>query len=358
MKSSEYIVLGLMSGTSLDGVDIAICSFVKSASEWNHKLLYSYTYQYNAQWKSLLSQAEKLSSDKLIKLDREYGNFLGELINDSVKQSGIKPVLIASHGHTVFHKPDEGYSCQIGHGANIALTTGIDVVADFRSNDVANGGQGAPLVPFGDKFLYGKYQSCLNLGGFSNISFDWEGKRIAFDICPVNIILNYLATKTGFDYDKNGALGKRGKTNDTLLLKLNSLHFYNDSAPKSLSKEWLNKEFLPVIDHDNSTLEDKLSTIYDHVVFQIVKILKEYNLNEVFVTGGGTHNNYLVHLLNDSSNVEFIIPDIQTIDYKEAIVFGFLGLMRNLNLINCLASVTGAMNNSICGAVYLGDKKK
>ncbi len=357
MKGSEYKVLGLMSGTSLDGVDIAICSFMKSTSEWNYRLLYSHTYSYNVQWKSSLSQADKISGNKLIRLDREYGSFLGELVNDSVKQSGIQPVLVASHGHTVFHNPEEGYSFQIGHGANIALSTGIAVVADFRSNDIANGGQGAPLVPFGDKFLFGKYQSCLNLGGFSNISLDWEGKRIAFDICPVNIILNHLASGTGFDYDKNGTLGKRGKTNNTLLLKLNSLHFYNDTAPKSLSKEWLDREFLPVIDHDNSTLEDKLSTIYDHIVFQVVKILKEYNLNEVFVTGGGTHNNYLMHLLNNSTNAKFVFPDIQTIDYKEAIVFGFLGLMRNLNLINCLASVTGAMNNSVCGAVYYGKKK-
>ncbi len=358
LEKSEHIVMGMMSGTSLDGADIVVCTFNKGSSGWKYKLLFSKTYHYNTQWKKSLAEADQLSSEKLVKLNRDYGNFLGHLANESIKISGVRPEIIASHGHTVFHKPDQGYSLQIGYGANIAAVTGVSVVADFRSADIAHGGQGAPLVPAGDKLLYGQYQSCLNLGGFSNISFDVETKRIAFDICPVNIVLNHLATKLGFDFDKEGILGRKGKPLGLLLEKLNAITYYNNAPPKSLSKEWLNKVFLPLIDADHSSFEDKLHTMYKHITIQIVSAMEKYKLENVFVTGGGVHNSYLMQLLKEYSKAKLTIPDADTVDFKEAIVFAFLGLLRNLNVVNCYASVTGAANNSVCGTVFLGEKKE
>lgn len=358
MGKPECIVMGMMSGTSLDGVDIALCSFSKSKLEWKYDLQFAKTYSYNARWKKSLIYADKIASDELVKLDREYGSFLGRLVNETIREFGICPDLIASHGHTIFHNPKQGYSLQIGHGANIAGNTGVNVISDFRSADIALGGQGAPLVPVGDKLLYGGYQSCLNLGGFSNISFDSEEQRIAFDICPVNIVLNYISAKLGLDFDNEGSIGRKGKPVELLLQKLNALDYYNEEPPKSLGKEWLDKNFIPLLDADNSILEDKLSTIYKHIAFQIATVIRKYNLKNVFITGGGAHNSFLIQLLQENLQTRIIIPDKKTIDYKEAIVFAFLGLLRIQNEVNCYASVTGAQNNSICGTVYHGNKKK
>ncbi len=354
MKKMEYVVMGLMSGTSLDGLDIAMCSFQREGHRWKYDLIYSKTYNYSKRWKESLANASQLSADKLIKFDREYGNYLGSLINKSIKDAGIEPDLIASHGHTVFHNPDKGYSLQIGHGANIAGITEKDVVTDFRSGDIAIGGQGAPLVPVGDKLLFGEYQSCLNLGGFSNISFDIKNERIAFDICPVNIVLNDIAVKMGFEYDCGGTLGRKGKAIRKLEQKLNSLAYYDQAPPKSLSKEWMDKFFLPLLKEESYVLEDQIKTMYKHIAFQIASSIDKYNLKDVFITGGGAHNSFLIELLKVNTKANLILPEKAVIDYKEAIVFAFLGLLRSQNIVNCYASVTGALNNSIVGTVYHG----
>ena len=346
--------MGLMSGTSLDGLDIAMCSFHRENQRWKYELIYSKTYSYNKHWKESLAGASHLDSDKLAELDRKYGNYLGSLINSSMKDAEIEPELIASHGHTVFHNPDMGYSLQIGHGANIAGVTGKNVVTDFRSGDIALGGQGAPLVPAGDKLLFSEYQSCLNLGGFSNISFDFKNERIAFDICPVNIVLNKIAFKMGSEYDNGGSLGRKGKPIMKLEQKLNSLAYYDLSPPKSLSKEWLDKYFLPLFEEESSVLEDQMNTMYRHIAFQIASTIDKYNLKDVLITGGGAHNNFLMELLKTNTTANLILPEKTIIDYKEAIVFAFLGLLRSLDIVNCYASVTGALNNSIVGTVYHG----
>ncbi len=345
-----------MSGTSLDGVDVAVCSFFKNNSIWGYDLLHSKTFLYENYWKKALKGAPNLNSEELAKMDRIYGDYLGHIVNTSVEESGIKSDLVASHGHTIFHKPDEGYSLQIGHGANITTVTGLDVVSDFRSTDIANGGQGAPLVPVGDKLLFGNYQACLNLGGFSNISFDFHGKRLAFDVCPVNIVLNYYANKLGHEYDNGGIIGMKGKVSIPLLNRLNSMPYYSETPPKSLSREWIETELLHVMESVNCSLEDKLCTFYQHISNQIVTTFVKYDLHDILVTGGGVHNGYLMQMLIENSTARLKKPDSKTIDYKEAIVFAFLGLLRYLGQINCYASVTGAKSDTVCGSLYCGQK--
>jgi anhydro-N-acetylmuramic acid kinase len=351
--SNQFIVYGLMSGTSLDGVDIAACSFTKNGDRWRNEILHGLTIPYDISWRNKLIKAPSLAGEELIRLDREYGEYLGNLVNSTLKQSGILPFLIASHGHTIFHSPSEKYSLQIGCGAQIAAITGIPVVCDFRSTDIALGGQGAPLVPIGDKLLFADYEACLNLGGFANISFENKHTRIAFDICPVNIVLNQFAQREGLPFDRNGELARLGNVNQKLLDALNAIPFYQKSHPKSLSREWLQSEFDPVIESTKCTVKDILRTCYEHINIQINKILNTYKIKTVLLTGGGTHNTFLIELIRKNCSTELVIPDETTIDFKEALIFAFMGLLRFRGEINCLASVTGASADSVCGAIYV-----
>jgi len=350
-RQSDFVVVGLMSGTSMDGVDIAFCSFTDHNLNWQYKILLAETLSYNEYWKNKLSKAHLVPGYNLIKLDRDYGYYLGEIVKKYITQTGIKIHLISSHGHTVFHKPDDGYTLQIGHGANIASITGTPVVYDFRSTDVAKGGQGAPLVPVGDKMLFTSYDSCLNLGGFANISFDIHGNRVAFDICPVNIVLNLMAKAFGLEFDKDGLIGHRGSCDNRLLEKLNGIEYYKKSLPKSLSREWFESVLLPIINEHKGKAEDKMATVYAHIVIQISEVIDSYNLRNMLVTGGGAFNSLLIKLLQNKLNTEIIIPDEITIKYKEALIFAFLGFLRFHQQINCLSSVTGAHSDSICGAL-------
>ncbi|MBN1598211.1 MAG: anhydro-N-acetylmuramic acid kinase [Bacteroidales bacterium] len=350
--SDSTTVLGIMSGTSLDGVDIAICNFMYENYKWNYKVIFTKTYPYNYEWKKKLSDVFKAAATELTQLDREYGFFLGELAADAIKKSGTKPELIASHGHTVHHNPKEKYTVQIGHGACIAAVTGITTVSDFRSADVARGGEGAPLVPAGDKLLFSKYDACLNLGGIANISLDHKEQRIAGDICPVNTVLNYYAEMAGKDYDPDGSLGKTGKLSENIFNKLNNLDFYSVNFPKSIGREWVETNFLDILEKSNDSIQDKLNTIYHHIVFQTGLIIKKYRVRSILLSGGGTYNLFLLQLLQENISCEWIIPDSILIEFKEAIIFGFLGLLRIRGQVNCYSSVTGAHHDCICGAVY------
>jgi anhydro-N-acetylmuramic acid kinase len=347
-----YTLMGLMSGTSLDGLDVAICSFKEKKDIWSYKILFAKTIPYDKIWKERLAKAHKLSSNELINLDRQYGNFLARVINEILDETGLKPQIVASHGHTVFHVPSQGYTFQVGYGANISAGTGLPVVCDFRSTDIALGGQGAPLVPAGDKLLFTEYDSCLNLGGFANISFDIDGQRNAMDICPVNIILNRFANSYGCEFDKNGNIGRKGKTNSALLSNLDDIDFYKSEMPKSLSREWLEGVFIPLTDSAGCSEQDKFHTVYQHIAKQIGKIIEDFNIEKVLVTGGGTYNGFLMELIGKLTNARIIIPDKNTIEFKEALVFAFLGLLKSLNRINCYASVTGARSDSCCGVMY------
>ncbi|NJK97906.1 MAG: anhydro-N-acetylmuramic acid kinase [Bacteroidales bacterium] len=353
--TKTFNVMGIMSGTSLDGVDIAQCCFFSDKSDyWNFQLEKAYTYSYDTSWKERLIEAERYSGLDLIKLHKEYGTFLGSLVNEFLKNTPSLPEFIASHGHTIFHQPENRLTFQLGDGAYIAAETGITTISDFRNLDVALGGQGAPLVPIGDKFLFGKYSQCLNLGGFANISYDHGNHRIAYDICPVNIVLNYLTSRyfhAGFD--KEGHLGQSGIINKPLLTTLNQLPFYKQYPPKSLGKEWVTENFLPLTENNNIAAKDILRTVYEHIAHQLSSEINAIPGDEVLVTGGGTFNKFLIQLIKENTNKKLIIPQKDTIDFKEAIIFAFLGVLRMLNKTNCLSTVTGASRDNVGGIIHL-----
>jgi len=347
-----YKIIGVMSGTSLDGLDIALCDFRKNEHSWNYKIIKAKTFKYTDSWKKKLEGACTLNSHDFIMLHNEYGDFIGNKIKTFLSGHSIMPDLISSHGHTIFHEPNNGLTFQIGNGANITAATGITTISDFRSLDIALKGQGAPLVPAGDDLLFGDYDYCLNLGGFCNISYRKNKKRIAFDICPVNIILNRLSGAYNMEYDKDGKLGRDGCVNKKLLKELDDISFYKQDPPKSISREWLEQVFVPVLKKHKISDKDKISTIYEHISYQIAKIPAGNSKTTLFVTGGGVYNKYLMDLLGQISNCSIIIPDKIIIEYKEAMIFAFLGMLRIRNEINCLSSATGAKFDNIGGTIF------
>jgi len=354
-SKNEFLVVGLMSGTSLDGVDIALCRIKKTNStKWNYSIEKAVTVQYSPLWKNKLLDAETVPGLHLIQLHKIYGTYLGELVTDFLKDIKEIPDFISSHGHTIFHQPENQFTFQLGDGAYIAAKTGITTISDFRNLDVALGGQGAPLVPIGDRYLFGEFDQCLNLGGFANISFQSSDLRMAFDICPVNIVLNYLSLKYfQSEYDKDGEFGKKGKVDTPLLERLNKLDYFNELPPKSLGKEWVVKNMIPVIEDANISATDKLRTVYENISIQLAKTINSVSGEKVLITGGGAYNKYLLELLQKKINKKYEIPDEKVINYKEALVFAFLGVLRYLNLPNCLCSVTGAAKDNTGGVIHI-----
>lgn len=363
--------IGLMSGTSLDGLDLIAAEFWLKNGNWNFNIHFAETVSYSNEWSEKLRNSPSLSGETLIELHADFGRFLGIETKRFIEKTGFTPDLIASHGHTVFHQPEKGFTFQAGSGFEIAAVTGITTIADFRSGDVALGGQGAPLVPVGDRLLFSEYEYCLNLGGFANISFEENGKRVAFDICPVNIILNHFAEKQGFAFDENGRLGRKGQVNLELLLKLNQLDFYHTEPPKSLGREWVEQEFLPILNGFEISDVDKLRTVYEHIAHQIAGIVtgggedggrveekckgkgKGRGDGRILVTGGGAYNLFLIDLISNRVPVELLIPSKEIIDFKEALIFAFLGVLKYRGEINCLASVTGASHDHSCGIIFI-----
>lgn len=286
-------------------------------------------------------------------LHKEYGFHLGHTVNNFLKDCRFLPEYIASHGHTVFHQPEKSLTFQLGDGAAIAAKTGLPVISDFRNLDVCLGGQGAPLVPIGDKLLFSEYDYCLNLGGFANVSFKKNDRRIAFDICPVNIVLNEYAQKMGKDFDESGFLGRNGKPHFTLVEKLDCLDFYKQPAPKSLGREWVEQEFLPILQNYNLSVEDVLASLYEHISNQLSAIINKPN-SKVLITGGGAFNDFLIEQFKSKATSEIIIPDGELVNFKEALLFAFLGYRFLRNEVNCLASVTGAERDSVGGCLFKG----
>jgi anhydro-N-acetylmuramic acid kinase len=351
MNEKEIFAIGLMSGTSLDGIDLVYIKFLKN-KHTSFEILHSETIAYAKEWKELLQQALSFSSEELFNLDGTYGKFLGNIIQSFIEKYKIKNInFIASHGHTVLHQPQKGITLQIGSGEEIAKITKQKVVCDFRTQDVALGGQGAPLVPIGDALLFPEYDFCLNLGGFSNVSFRKENARVAFDICPVNIVLNFYANKMGLEYDASGKIASEGKINEQLLEQLNALDFYKTAAPKSLGLEWVQKEILPLIDACKITISSILSTFVEHIAMQIASIIKDSN--SVLITGGGVFNSFLMQRIEKHSHIKIKQSSDALINYKEALIFAFLGMLKIDNQINCLKSVTGARKNHSSGVIFL-----
>ena len=350
MIKEEVFIIGLMSGTSLDGIDLVYVKFLKNDYQY-FDILHSETVSYSKEWKSTLQNAINFSSDDLALLNTEYGAFLGGVINDFIAENQIQNIdFIASHGHTVLHQPDKGVTLQVGDGQLIANVTKQKVICDFRTQDVKLGGQGAPLVPIGDALLFSDYDYCLNLGGFSNVSFKKEGKRIAFDICPVNIVLNHYANKLGLEYDESGEIASKGKLNQQLLEKLNRLPFYSQNPPKSLGLEWVKENIFPLIDALETDVPSILRTFVEHVASQISKIITKNN--SVLITGGGTFNSFLMNRIQHHLERKILLPKKELIDFKEALIFAFLGLLRVDNQVNCLGSVTGAKQDHSSGMIF------
>ena len=352
MNQQHFRVLGLMSGTSLDGLDIAVVEFSVNDSRYSFSIKKAATLPYSETWYANLKNAHLLSAAALKKLDAEYGSWLGEVVRDFIIRNKIQGLdFIASHGHTVHHQPEKKITVQIGNGPQLAKATGAPVVCDFRVQDVLLGGQGAPLVPIGDALLFSEYDACLNLGGFANISFEKSGKRLAFDICAANIALNPLAQRLGHDFDEGGNIARSGNLLPDLLGELNSLAYFGQKPPKSLGREWTDAEVLPLLNSRYKS-EDLLHTFCVHVAQQIGIVCKNEGLKNVLVTGGGAFNRFLMDETRGQTRTEFILPEEELITHKEALIFAFLGLLRWLDRPNCLASVTGAPADHSSGRIY------
>lgn len=341
-----------MSGTSLDGVDLALCEFNKESNQWKYKIIEAETIPYSQEWLDKLSKARECTGAEITQLDYDYGQLLGKICLDFLIKHQQDCDIISSHGHTIYHNPLKNYTLQIGKGAAIAAITHKTTVCDFRSKDVALGGQGAPLVPVGDALLFSEFDTCLNLGGFANISVKENNTIKAWDVSPCNVVLNALALRLGEPYDKSGHWAQKGKLIASLLLKLNDLEYYRKPAPKSLGMEWVEQNIFSIDGWNDFDVYDQLHTVTEHIAEQIALELIRCNSYQILVSGGGTHNHYLINKIRKLSNKELIIPENQLIDFKEAIIFAFLGVLRLREEINTFSEVTGASGNSVGGCIY------
>lgn len=351
---SLYTMIGAMSGTSMDGLDLVLCQIQPDLDEqYSYKILSTKTFEYPDDLLNLLKKSKELSTTDLFHLDKSLGKHYAACINSfvtdqKISKNGIDA--IASHGHTIFHQPDKGYTVQIGCGATIAMETGIKVINDFRQRDVIHGGQGAPLVPIGDKMLFhGKADAFLNIGGFTNISIPSE-QTIAFDISPGNLPLNTIAHALGTPYDNGGKLARSGNLDEEVFEKLNALKYYHQKAPKSLGTEWLDSDFMPILNQIKIP-EDRMHTCVQHIACQIAIICKEFAVNSLYVTGGGAFNDFLMEELR-RKDIQIILPAKDVINFKEALIFAFLGVRFLEEKHNCLASVTGASTNVRGGTLH------
>lgn len=350
---NKHTALGVMSGSSLDGVDLALCNFAEDNGRWTYEIIKAETVTYSDEWRQLLSKIPAAPARDLVEQDILYGKYLGALCRNFLNKYQLSTNLIASHGHTVFHNPEKGYTFQLGDGQALASASGIKTICDFRSKNVLLGGQGAPLVPIGDEILIKDMDYCLNLGGIANISFHESGQRIAFDICPANQLLNYLSLRKGLSYDKDGRLARNGKMIKELFEEMNSNLYYPRPVPKSLGNEYVRDSFISIFEKYHEPAEDLLFTSVKHIAFQIRKIFNGKSSQKVLVTGGGAHNRFLMDSIQNEIGGKFIVPNKDLIDFKEAMIFAFMGVLRDLGEINCLASYTGAKRDLSAGDVFL-----
>lgn len=341
-----------MSGTSLDGIDIIYVTF-KNDGTWSFKIHYAETLPYDEFWKKRLKKLIDLSSDELKQTDEEYTKYLSEKINEFILKYHIENIdFISSHGHTALHRPEQNITYQIGNLPILAQLMGQTVVCDFRVQDVKLGGQGAPLVPIGDKLLFSEYDYCINLGGFANLSTDYNSVRVAYDICPTNIVLNHYVNILGYDFDDKGQIAKSGTIHEQLISELNALEFYKQDYPKSLGLEWVNQVVFPIIDKYNLETKAILRTFTEHIAVQISNEINKIEKALVLITGGGAYNEFLISRIKSKTNNKIIIPSKEIIEFKEALIFGLLGILKIRGENNCLASVTGARYDHSSGKIF------
>ncbi|NER15665.1 anhydro-N-acetylmuramic acid kinase [Spongiivirga citrea] len=352
-----YSAIGLMSGTSLDGLDIVHCTLTENKSKWNYVIHHTKSISYDDSRRKQLKNAINFSATDLLKLHHKYGKWLGEQVDVFAKENKIKPDYVASHGHTIHHQPHNKFTFQIGYGQDLASACGIRTISDFRSADIAANGQGAPLVPIGDELFFGEYDFCLNLGGISNVSYKKDGKRLAYDIGIANMILNYIIQKTGKQYDDNGSVASSGVINRQLLDSLNNLDYYKQSKPKSTGYEWFLSDVIPILNRSNDSTANLLCTAVHHITQTVSHDIKELSNkpdNTILITGGGAFNGFLMQILSENlgNSFQIEISNKQLIEFKEALVFALMGALRLENQPNCLASVTGAKANVSGGIIF------
>ncbi|MFA7648694.1 MAG: anhydro-N-acetylmuramic acid kinase [Flavobacteriaceae bacterium] len=345
-------IIGVMSGTSLDGVDLAEIIFSEENNKISFEIRKTQTVPYSKEWIFKLKNGINYSEKELKVLNSEYTVLLGNIIQTFISENKIENIdVVSSHGHTILHQPQNDFTLQIGNLPEITQIVNQKVVCDFRVQDVELGGQGAPLVPIGDRLLFSEYDYCLNLGGFSNISFEEKGKRIAYDISPVNTVLNFYANKLGFEYDNKGELSKGGTFHKTLFDRLNSLEFYRKKYPKSLGFEFVRDVIFPIT--ENYETQEVLRTFTEHIAFQISGNIRQKK-SKLLITGGGAYNHFLIDRIRYYlPGTEIVIPNKKIVEYKEALIFALLGYLKLQDRINVLSSVTGALRNHSSGKVFI-----
>lgn len=361
-----YRAIGLMSGSSLDGLDIVFAEFHEQGRRWSFNIEAAACLPYSEEWAARLSNATSLSAHDYCLLHTDYGHYLGTKVNEFIEKNGLQyqVSVIGSHGHTTFHLPSQRMTAQLGDGASIAAKTGLPVVSDLRAMDVALGGQGAPIVPMGEQYLFPDYDLLLNIGGIANLSLAGSS-YLAFDICPANRVLNLLANEKGLPFDDKGQLAASGKCDAELLGQLNSFPFYAKAFPKSLANEMGTEEIIPLLKNAGLPLENLLATYTTHIAFQVGSAIssllqnKEQRPRKLLVTGGGAFNTHLLEAIKEqlqTLQVEVVIPEEPLINYKEALIMGFLAVLRWRQEFTVLSSVTGASRDSIGGALWNGQE--
>lgn len=358
MKKTEYRVIGVMSGTSLDALDICIANYKLKNKKWQYKIEVSKSFNYSYKWIKTLTNPFNLSAEKMCLVETKYSLYISKKINKLLKQSNISYQdidLISCHGHTFFHNPKKKYTKQICNGQLIASKTNIKTVCNFRNLDIVYGGTGAPLVPIGDCLMFSNYSYCVNIGGVMNISYKKNKKRVAFDICLANMGLNNIVSKYGLKYDKNGNISKKGRVNKELLNQLLSIDYHKKKGPKSMGKEEFNNYYKPILKSYKIPTKDKLATFVEFIATELYKVIKcsRVKKNKILITGGGAYNNHLINEIKKKlTEYKIIIPEKDIVEFKEALIFGLLGVLRVRKNINCLSSVTGAKKNSCTGEVF------
>lgn len=361
-----YKVMGIMSGSSLDGLDLAFAEFQEVSGKWNFVIKAAACYPYPESWTERLRKATHLSAKDYLLLHTAYGHYIGSCVNQFIEEQGLayQVQLIASHGHTVFHLPEQKMTAQLGDGAAIAATTGINTVAELRALDVALGGQGAPIVPIGEQLLFSSFGLLLNLGGIANITLQFTPSPLAWDICPANRVLNLLAETAGRPFDEKGSLARSGKADTSLLSELNDLEYYTKPAPKSLANEFGTGQVYPMISNKGLTPKDALATYTLHIAEQVKQAIQHHiqdpsqlRHTQMLITGGGAHNTFLVESIQaqlDDWGIQVHVPDPLVVDFKEALIMALIGVLRWREEDNVLSSVTGATRSSIGGAMWMG----
>ncbi len=360
-----------MSGSSLDGLDIAFCTFtIKALPTFevvNWKINASNTVAYSKAWQKKLMELPQSSALDFVETHAKFGHYLGQLVQQFLSEHALTPDLIVSHGHTIFHYPERQFTVQIGDGAAIASITGYPVVSDVRAMDVSSGGQGAPIAPIADRYLLSEFDFCLNTGGIFNITYQSDKHSVALDITGANQILNTLANEMDLPYDASGAIARTGTVNITLLEQSNTFDYFLEEYPKSLDNQWVRENLTQLFKNFDAAVSDRLRTACEHIVFQtrqsVQQIFEKEKLPKdrvykMIVTGGGAFNTFLMELLVEGlPEIQVVLPDKEMIENKEALLMALMGVMRIESVPNCIHTVTGAVRSVIGGVVHQGWQK-